>query len=292
MNTRVPLHLTSGDIVGGKLAAAGLPGEILVWHDLLYDGPRRPGWPDDALIEARAAFIETMTGGGLTRQQVLKALHGQYRKLASIPPGQPVVLWFDACLFDQSMLVHLLACLHNTEASPVELLCIDAFPGIEPYHGLGQLDAAQLASRYGERRPVTSEQFHYAAAADHAFATGNATLLANLARDGSAPLPWVPAAAARWLQAQPDPATGLGRLEQLALDAIRGGNASPAAIFAAAAAAEAPPQYWGDTTLWAAINRLAARKPSLVRIEGPAGRLPQWESNLPLGDFRITPAAY
>ncbi len=292
MNARVPLHITSGDIVGGKLAEAGLPGEILVWHDLLYDGPRRPGWPDESLIEARATFLETMTGGGLTRQQVLQALHDQYRKLAELPAGQQVVLWFDACLFDQSMLVHLLACLHGTKARPVELLCIDAFPGIEPYHGLGQLDAAQLASHYGARRPVTAEQFRYAAAADHAFATRNVTLLANLARDGSAPMPWVPAAAARWLQAQPDPATGLGRLEQLALDAIRGGHAAPSAIFAAVAAAEAPPQYWGDTTLWAAINRLAERKPPLVRIEGPAGRLPQWESNLLLSDFRITPVAY
>lgn len=284
-----PLHITSGDIVGGKLAAAGLPGEILVWHDLLYDGPRRPGWPDDALIEARAAFIETMTGGGLTRQQVLKALHGQYRKLASIPPGQPVVLWFDACLFDQSMLVHLLTCLHHTEARPVELICIDAFPGIEPYHGIGQLGTAQLAGCYGLRRSVTAEQFRYAAAADDAFATRDATRLSDLARGADAPLPWVPAAAARWLQAQPDPVTGLGRLEQLALDAIREGHTTPTAIFKAVSAAEEPPQYWGDTTLWAAVNQLAAREPPLVRIEGPANRLPQWESTLPLDAFRITP---
>ena len=33
------LHITSGDSVGGSLAKAGLAGEILVWHDILYEGP-------------------------------------------------------------------------------------------------------------------------------------------------------------------------------------------------------------------------------------------------------------
>lgn len=37
------LHITSGDCAGGSLAKAGLPGEVFVWHDILYDGPRNPG---------------------------------------------------------------------------------------------------------------------------------------------------------------------------------------------------------------------------------------------------------
>ncbi len=43
-----------------------------------------------------------------------------------------VVLWFDACLFDQAMLCHILTCLKALPHEAVELLCIDAFPGIEP----------------------------------------------------------------------------------------------------------------------------------------------------------------
>ena len=33
------LHITSGDCAGEILAKSGTPGEILVWHDILYDGP-------------------------------------------------------------------------------------------------------------------------------------------------------------------------------------------------------------------------------------------------------------
>lgn len=282
------LHITSGDIAGESLAKAGLPGEVFVWHDILYDGPRNPGWPDEDTLRARAEFIEKTTAGGLDRQRVLKTFREQYHKLTATGPDQPVVLWFDACLFDQAMLAHVLTCLHHKGIRDVELLCVEAFPGIEPFHGLGQLSPGQLSSLYGNRRLVTDAQFSFAGVVDRAFATQDAALLAELSETDAAPLPWVPAAVTRWRQEQPDPDTGLGRLESLALAAVRAGCATPGQIFASVAAADTPPQFWGDTTLWARLNGLADRVPPLVQIEGPADRLPQWESDVSLKDFTIT----
>ncbi len=288
---QVPFHITSGDSVGDRLAQTGLPGDILVWRDVLYDGRRKPGWPDAATLDARAAMLEASTGGGIDRARVLNMLRRQYRELEEAAPARPVVLWFDACLFDQAMLAHVLACLRVQRAQDVALICIDAFPGIEPYHGLGQLRPEQLASRHGGRQPVVAAQYDFAVEADRAFAEQDFDALSRLARMADAPLPWMPAAAARWLAEQPDPVTGLGRLATLALEAIRAGCDKPAAIFAAVAAADPPPQYWGDTRLWWKINELAECKPPLVRIEGPAERLPQWGSAPPLGTFRIVPIA-
>lgn len=286
------LHITSGDIAGRSLAKSGLPGEVFVWHDILYDGPRRPGWPDEDTLHARAAFLEASTAGGLDRQYVLETLRHQYHKLAEGASGnKEMVLWFDACLFDQSMLAHILACLRHRNARNVELLCVDAFPGIDPFHGLGQLQPEQLASLFDNRRPVTDAQFNFAAQVDAAFATQEFGALSALSRITDAPLPWVPAAVDRWLLERPDHATGLGRLERLALTAIRSGCETPGKIYASVAAAETPPQFWGDTTLWARINALADRVPPLVRIEGPAGRLPQWESEMSLEEFRIKAVA-
>ena len=286
MNT--VFHITSGDIAGGSLAKAGLPGEVFVWHDILYDGPRQAGWPDDETLRARALFLEAFTAGGLDRDRILQTLHTQYQKLAELGPYEQIVLWFDACLFDQSMLAHILTCLSLKGILQTELLCVDAFPGIQPFHGLGQLQPQQLASLYPNRRSVTDAQFRFAAVADEAFATQDLALLTELSEMTGPPLPWVPAAATRWLQEQPDPATGLGRLESLALAALRAGCKTPGKIFAAVAAADTPPQFWGDTTLWAKINGLADRIPPLVQIEGPAPRLPQWESPVPLEAFTIS----
>ena len=283
------LHITSGDGVGGNLEKAGLSGEILVWHDILYDGPRNPGWPMEETLDARALFLEQATGGGLSKVLVRETLAAQYQRLAKIPATTPIVLWFDACLFDQSMLAHILTCLDHRGLRQAELLCVDAFPGIEPYDGIGQLTSLQLASLYGRRRPITEEQFRYAQVADRAFAIQDMSLLTDLARATSAPLPWVPAAAARWLQEQPDAETGLGRLDQLILNALRTGSQTPAEIYKTVSASERHPQFWGDTTLWAKINGLAERKPPRVRIEGPAARLPQWPGQGDLTRFAVFP---
>lgn len=283
------LHIINGDAAGDLLAKSGLAGEILVWSDLLYDGPRIPGWPDEKSLDARAGFLSALTGGGMEKRTILNSLENQYQKLKQAAEYMHIILWFDACLFDQSMLAHILTCLHLQSIHKAELICVDAFPGIEPFNGLGQLQPLQLAGLMDQRQPVSADQFRYAEAVDAAFARQDQNRLHLLSQQTKAPLPWVPAAVTRWLQEQPDPATGLGRLESLALKAIRGGCETPGDIFTAVAKADTPPQYWGDITLWAKINGLADRTPALVRITGPQNRLPQWESPFHLSQFKIDP---
>ncbi len=283
------LHITSGDIAGDGLKKSGVPGEVFVWHDILYDGPRNPGWPEEATLDARAQFLEDATGGGLGRREITETLRRQYTKLEKARDYESVVLWFDACLFDQSMLSHILACMKLKSIEAAELICVDAFPGIVPFDGLGQLLPSQLASLYGDRQLLTNEQFRFAERVDTAFALQDRVAFAELSNGVGAPLPWVPAAVTRWLQEQPEETTGLGRLEQLALEALRSGSRTPSEILAVVAAHDTHPLYWGDITLWAKINKLATRRPPLVTIEGPKPLLPQWNEEESLQAFRVYP---
>lgn len=289
MRMRQILHITSGDIAGDSLRRSGITGEVFVWHDILYDGPRNPGWPDEPMLHARAQFLEDATGGGLTRQQTLETLKAQYAKLEKAGPYEAVILWFDACLFDQSMLCHVLACMDFKSIDAVELLCVDAFPGIIPFDGLGQLSPSQLASLYDQRQPVSKGQFLFARHVDRAFALQDRAAFLELANFQNAPLEWVPAAATRWLEEQPDEATGLGRLERFVLEAVRSGLSTPSQIFSYAVTHDTHPLFWGDITLWAKINRLTTRRPPFVRIEGPKPLLPQWNAEETLQGFRVHP---
>lgn len=284
------LHITSGDIVGENLRKGGVSGEVFVWHDILYDGPRNPGWPDEDTLRARAVFIEEATGGGLERQLVLSGLKDQYRKLETARDHDGLVLWFDACLFDQSMLVHILACMQAKGIERAELVCVDAFPGIERFHGLGQIPPEQLVRLLPQSRPISADQFTFAERVDRAFALQDRAEFVELSNYRDAPLPWVPAAVARWLKEQPDETTGLGLLERLALEAVCNGCEHPTEIFKYVAAHDTPPQYWGDTMLWGAVNRLATRRPPLVGIEGPRPYLPQWNAAQDVKAFRVHPA--
>jgi hypothetical protein len=161
---KATLHITSGDVAGDLLKKSGVPGEVFVWHDILYDGPRRPGWPDDAALEVRADFIEAETGGGLDRGAILRALKSQYEKLSGASRYDRLVLWFDAA---------------------------------------------------------------------------------------------------------------------------ENGCEKPLAIYTYAAAHDAPPQFWGDTTLWSKINRLSLRQPPRLRIEGPPRLLPQRQPGPDMNRFTI-----
>jgi hypothetical protein len=281
------LHITSGDIAGGNLRKSGIRGEVFVWHDLLYDGPRQPGWPEDDILRDRAGFLDVATGGGPGRQIILQTLMMQYKRLAGAEGFDAIILWFDACLFDQSMLCHILTCMRIKAIESAELICVDAFPGIEPFDGLGQLSPEQMASIYNRRLKVTKAQFVFAERVDRAFALQDRSELVDLAGLRDSPLPWVPAATARWLLEQPDQTTGLGQLEQLVLQAVRSGSKTPNEIFNYAKSHDLHPIYWGDTTLWAKINNLATRTPPLVRLEGPSPVLPQWNETETLKAFRI-----
>lgn len=268
---------------------SGISGEVFVWRDILYDGLRRPGWPDEDSLQDRAGFLAETTGDGLSRQDVLETLQLQYSKLKTADRYDNVVLWFDACLFDQSMMCHILACMLHRNTVKADLLCIDAFPGIDPYHGLGQLTPDQLASMYGQRQPLSSSQFIFAEKVDKAFATQDHNVFKELSACSESALPWVPAAVARWLEEQPDRITGLSKLEKLALEAICSGCETLSEIYSLVSARERPPQYWGDITLWAKINALAEREPPLVRIIGPTKRLPQWGGITELKKYRVSP---
>lgn len=287
MNATDSLHITSGDCAAGTLKPCGLPGSVFVWHDILYEGTHNPGWPVEETLLLRARLLADATGGGVSFQHALQTLRGQYDVLRESAHARPIVLWFDACLFDQSMLVHILACLKHLRAPAAELICIDACPGMSRYNGLGELTSGQLADHYPGRIPVTPAMVDFAATADAAFARQDVVAFRELAQLRQAPLPWIPAVVARWLQEIPAPETGLGRLEQLAWQAIRDGATTPLAIFKAVAAQEPPPQYWGDTTLWQKINGLAAQTPPLVRIAGPTPFLPQWPGSNPIAAYTI-----
>jgi hypothetical protein len=241
-------------------------------------------------MEARSSFLGRTTGGGLDRKLVMDTMRKQYGRLENLSGYDKIILWFDACLFDQAMLCHVLNCLNLVQAGgKTELICVDSFPGILPYNGLGQLSPEEAFSVYGTRQKVSAEEFSFASRVDRAFAIQDMEEFSRLARMEKAPIPWVPAAVRRWLEEQPD-SSGLGKLQRLAIQAVKNGKKHPLDILKEVASKDTPPRYWGDTTLWSKINSLAEKTPPLVSIKGPADRLPQWTTSFSMDEFSIFPS--
>src|SRR5881227_182494 len=96
------LHVANGDHALSVLRAAGLPGEVIAWSDVLDQGPVRgdPGTP--AFREARARWLADKGAGDL------ELICGQLERwdAALRADADEIVVWFEADLTCQLALLH------------------------------------------------------------------------------------------------------------------------------------------------------------------------------------------
>jgi len=267
------LHITNGDATVARLQEAALEGEIVAWRDVLHEGPVPAGLSDGVLREQRARFIAEQGWGDY--ETVLAMFQTRDAALSRVEQDGQVVLWFEHDLYDQLQLVQILGTLAARPEPPrgLDLICIDRYPGAEPFHGLGQLRPDQLAGLLSQRRPVDETRFTLAARVWRAFRATEPTDIRDLLEADTSPLPFVRPTVLRLLAEYPAVATGLSQTERQILDAIANGAFSGVEIFQASQAME-PAPYLGDTKFWMYLKRLAAPPASLIRVSTVEGTNP------------------
>ncbi|TLS51182.1 DUF1835 domain-containing protein [Paenibacillus antri] len=267
------LHVTNGDAVAAKLKESGLPGDVLPWREMYSEGPIYVDPETPSNRAARAAELERRFGIP-PRTYVDSCLAQEAALDRAAQRREEVALWFEHDLFDQAMLCRL---LHRLSAAgfaapggrtKLSLLCIGAYPGIEPFRGLGQLTAAQLRGLAAERLPVDDAVLRAGAALWEAYASPDPMRLQQALReaDGTA-LPFAQGAFAFHLSRFPSIANGLGRVERVALELVRGGVDAPVALFRAAGD-RLIAFGMGDLQFWATLRTLSQGAVPLLRLEG------------------------
>ncbi len=249
-------HIRCGDDILGSLDAAGIPGDKIRFSDPLCEGPLRHPAADQARQKERAAYIAARYLAPF--QETHREILGQDWRVTQCARYDETVLWFEADLFDQAILVYLLQRLERlTESTKIVLICIGEYPGVERFIGLAQLSLAQLATLLPRREPVTRRQF---ALARHAWAAFNAKYprqLNRISRMRSRALPFLPAAIRRYLAEYPSTRNGLSQTEQHALEVIEAGSRRPAAVFVGVQQRE-PRPFMGDSMFYAVLRDLSS----------------------------------
>jgi hypothetical protein len=111
---------------------------------MLSEAVRYPA-DDDRRQKERAAYIAARYQIPFTETH--REMLGQDWRVTQCARYDETVLWFEADLFDQLILVYLLQRLARfQEATRLTLVCIGDFPGVERFIGLGQLTPDQLAT--------------------------------------------------------------------------------------------------------------------------------------------------
>ncbi|HEY3376060.1 MAG TPA: hypothetical protein VGL77_01080 [Armatimonadota bacterium] len=280
------LHIHCGDCSADQLRLSGLPGDILVWKELLHEGPTPFGLADDAWMALRARFLAS-TSTELTVDGCLAMLQAQDAALARFQDYQTVTLWFDACLYDQTILIRQLDWFarHDRGTTNLMLLCIGEFPGMPRFSGLGELSPPQLASLLPQRQPITAAQLALAQQAWHAFRSPAPTTIRSFLDGDTSALPYLADALYRHLAQFPAAANGLNRVEQTILTALARERQTFSTLFRTSSIQEARP-FFGDTTFWSYLNTLAS-EPAVLTMD--CQQPPLHGQSIPLdGEFRIT----
>jgi len=263
------LHVTNGDAAAKGIQDSGLGGKVLAWKDVLHDGPVPAGASREELAEIRARFLSSC--GWVTLEGARHSLEERDEMLEKACAAGPVVLWFEHDLYDQLQLLQILDRQAAGELGDPDLtlICIGEFPGVEPFHGLGQLDGEQMASLWDRRRPGSKKDLRLVRRSWKAFREGDPAAVQGCAEEESTGLPFLGSALRRQLQELPASVNGLARSEQQALEELRGGPQLAGRLFHKAQAREES-VFMGDLSFWRLLDGLASCPCPLLELDGGA----------------------
>jgi len=267
------LHVLNGDVAADSLRLSGVPGEITLSADVLHEGPTPFGLMPERWRKVRARYHAEC--GYADYEESLARLSEWDHALERFRSFDEVVLWFEHDLFDQLQLIRLLDWFGSRDRgwTRLSLICIGEFPGIEPFHGLGQLSPEQMASLVSVRQPVTDRQIFFSRHVWRAFCSPEPIGLEVALRRDSSDLPFLAGALLRHLQEFPWTRDGLSRTQRQALLGVASGYATFESLFRAVQALEERP-FLGDSSFLHALRGLAANPMPLLRLEaGPGGSI-------------------
>jgi hypothetical protein len=199
-------------------ADAGVPGERLVWRDILVEGPVTAGEPTAEFLAARAAWLAGRLGIDATAYQ--RTVREQAAGLAASREHDEVVLWFEQDLFCAVNLWTLLDWFARHAADRRLSL---VYPGTDEVKGLGAMTPARLAGLFADRRPVTEAMRRLGQQAWHAFAGADPLASAPLIEQDTGELPFVRRAFRCHWGRFPSVSNGLNEVETAALAVLRRG---------------------------------------------------------------------
>ncbi|PAW93028.1 hypothetical protein CKK33_05770 [Mucilaginibacter sp. MD40] len=150
------LHILNGDATLYGFESTGIDGDILIWREVLSEGPLMERIGTAAFWKQREAWItstfdETPEG---YEEKVIQPLE----KLNS--PYSEINLWFEFDLHCQVNLLGVIMLLSqqtNLNERAVYLICPDSYPDKPDFRGMGELNGDELEYLYDNIRVQLSD---------------------------------------------------------------------------------------------------------------------------------------
>ena len=236
----IHLHILNGDYAFELWKECGFSGEGLVWRETYLEGPL-PETEDLHLFRtARTDFLSQFPEiKHIDKSMLYKYLQKMDDSVLQLPGSAVLMLWFDACIFDQTILMRILylLSLRQNDAPDVFLYCCDDHC----------LTAADFRRGIGNKIHLPSSDLTLGAEAWRLFQKKDAAGMIRLSeKEDFSRLSKMQKALLRCAEDVPDRITGLNRTQRQILQLVSGGCRSFSEIFRGLDSFEDFP-FLGDT---------------------------------------------
>lgn len=212
------LHIINGDDLAGNIRELNLPGEIIVWREMLCEGPTYYELGSEEFLKLRSDFLAKtyQISSEDYQEQFIKELD----KLTSSNGYDEIVLWFEFDLFSHiNMLAVISHLLENKKPGPVFLVCSKKLKDEKEFFPLSQLSLKHLNNHYEERIHLNQDDLEIAALMWQLYNGDNPQKLIGQIKQQSN-FEYLSSCIRAHLQRFPNAVTGLNSLEKNVLELI------------------------------------------------------------------------
>ena len=150
------LHICNGDDLAEKVEKLDLSGEIVIWREMLCEGPTAMEVGEKDFLDLRKDFLKRKYG--IPKKEYTEKFVSELDKLAAINNFDEIVLWFEFDLFSHMNVLAVISfLLQNKKNDPLSLVCSRKLKGEKEMEPLSELSKKHLKQHYEHRIALTDD---------------------------------------------------------------------------------------------------------------------------------------
>ncbi len=154
------LHIVNGDSLAEQMQELNIPGQMIVWRELLCEGPTQQEINDD-FFDLRKKFLKDTYN--ISADNYEDRFIAEIKKLRKANGYNKIVLWFEFDLFCHiNMLAAINFITEKKEKCPISLVCSKKLKGEKEMKPLSLLNLAELKNHFNNRIDLTENDIEIA----------------------------------------------------------------------------------------------------------------------------------
>ncbi|TVZ28266.1 uncharacterized protein DUF1835 [Gillisia sp. Hel_I_86] len=155
------LHIANGNILAQNILDLGIQGDIVVWREMLCEGPTTYELGTPEFIKMRTAFLKK--GYQINPEDYKEKFLDELHKLDRIKNVDEIILWFEFDLFSHiNMIAAISRLIENKIDLPVYLVCSKKLKGEKEFQPLSQLSLKHLKNHFDQKIPLNEDDLEMA----------------------------------------------------------------------------------------------------------------------------------